>query len=174
MSTTATISLPRPVTWTDEHGEHFGITIGHDVDGLTRVREYASGTERAMPADSLRPGKSPQRFKVDLCAELADGWWGRGSKAVRRRLLVEAEALLGDLETSAVSIAPTTDGGLVLEWTDAHECACSADLDIDGSMYLVIADGDLVLTQARSAYDRATLAAFVRGEAMPSPAAHAA
>ena len=80
----------------------------------------------------------------------------------------------GSASTSAVSIAPTTDGGLVLEWTDAHECACSADLDIDGSMYLVIADGDLVLTQARSAYDRATLAAFVRGEAMPSPAAHAA
>jgi hypothetical protein len=93
---------------------------------------------------------------------------------VRRRLLAEAEALLGDLETSAVSVAPTTEGGLVLEWTDAHEYACSADLDVDGSMYLVIADGDLVLAHARSPYDRETLAAFVRGEAIPSPAARAA
>ncbi|MFC8921696.1 hypothetical protein [Cellulosimicrobium sp. NPDC057127] len=41
-------------------------------------------------------------------------------------------------------------------------------------MYLVIADGDLVLAQARSPYDRQTLAAFVHGESMPSPAAHAA
>jgi hypothetical protein len=173
MSTTAPFS-PRPVTWTDELGEHHGIAIGEDVDGATRVREYIRHGDRLVPSATLRPGPTPQRFKLDLCSALADGWWGEGSKAVQGRWLREAESLLGELETAGAAVAPSDDGGLVLEWIDsASGVVRTAELVPDGSLFLTDAARH-DLDSADLLYDRATLTAFMAGGPLPVALATAA
>ncbi|WP_251151330.1 hypothetical protein [Cellulosimicrobium sp. Marseille-Q4280] len=171
MSTTPTLRSRRPVTWTDEHGEHFGITVSDDVDGLTRVREYVRHGDRAVATASLRPGPTPQRFKLDLCAALTDGWWGESSKAVQPRWLAEAEALLGDLEAAGVALAPSDDGGLVLDWHDESAgTARAAELDAAGTLFCSIT-GAHDFAGVEAPYDRGVLVAFLRGGVLPAQTA---
>lgn len=169
MSTTATFA-PRPVTWSDEHGEHgehHGIAIGEDVNGATRVREYIRHGDRLVPSAALRPGPTPQRFKLNLCSALADDWWGAGSKAVQGRWLSGAESLLCELEAAGAAIAPSDDGGLVLEWTDpASGLVRAAELASDGSMFLTVAAGQ-DFAAADLLYDRSALTAFMAGDPLP-------
>lgn len=170
MSTTAPFS-PSPVSWTDEHGEHHGIAIGEDVDGATRVREYIRHGDRTVPSTALRPGPTPQRFKLDLCSALVDGWWGEGSKAVQARWLREAESLLSELETAGAAIAPSDDGGLVIEWTDPGSGVVrTAELVSDGSLFLMVTAGH-DFDSADLLYGQATLAAFMAGGPLPTATA---
>ncbi len=125
-------------------------------------------THHAAPSVMSTPQEAMMAH-IEKIAELHDGWWGPGSRAVEDSLLRFARSVMPTICSLApnAAIGPHPSGSLVIEWSRGA-CEYTAELNADGTMELSEDDtitDEFVGRHAR--IDARTLVSFVedaRGE----------
>lgn len=108
----------------------------------TRVRLNRNATGSSSLVTSM--GDARMTAKLKEIAQLSDGWYGPGSKAVDPMVLDVARQVIPRFGNSRtyVTLGPLSDGTLMLDWRQGGT-ECTAELHPSGRMTLTIDNADL-------------------------------
>jgi hypothetical protein len=141
---------PIPWFWVDfndipSSGE-VEVFYGPPFDTEVLVGDYEGNTAKGVVLErvvlkikvdlsTFEPADDAIGRKLDEIEQLKDGWFGPDTKAIRPSLISAARAFHSDMFDVSASVAPTMDGGILIEWKH-DEIYDSAELEDDGGMYL--------------------------------------
>ena len=111
----------------------------------------APAVPHSVSNDALpEPTEGVAMQQIDRIRALSDGWLGENSFAPSDDLVDHFAVLSAEVDKlpDAHSLAPTGEGGLLLEWI-SYGSEYTAELEPDGSLFMSVAlfDGEIVETE---------------------------